>query len=508
VAKLCAHCGNPLLRETSRFCNTCGASASSNAGSPAVPATPTPLPAARAPGHPKVIAGEQAQPVLREQIAFAQPLQTVPVELPAWMSKLDKMGDRSISKPPTAGQHPTEPPQVENPPSNPPRSFSPAGSRLPQRELRIKVWEESETTDLLAPNQPQNRHGEEEAQAAFSATVPQPQVASQAGPEDEHEVEELPTTPLPSTIPPGDAQKPLRTAAQPERYADVNGQSGEEDRSDADLPTTPLAVNLPMPNQAQLNRPAARPFPAQAYRQAMPPQALAGGGQAVDQQRQGFPVQGDAFRSPIAQRPVTPALPPPYPDFQQAAPALAPARPVRRKSKMRLVIVLALLLLLLVGGFVTWDIVFQPFSVPPVTQTSLSFNNTALGIALRYPQGWTAQLDQANRTVSFFDANHTDQVNVSAAATNGQSIDAYVKKEVAQIGLTAQKNLSPLTFAGTSWQQVQGSVLVSGATYTETLLVTAHGGHYYAIVQMAPADIYAGADHLFFSILRASFQFQ
>ncbi len=175
---------------------------------------------------------------------------------------------------------------------------------------------------------------------------------------------------------------------------------------------------------------------------------------------------------------------------------------------MRLVVVLVLLLLLLVGGFVTWDIVFQPFSVPPVTQTSLSFNNTDLGIALQYPQGWTAQLDQANRAVSFFDANHTDQVNVSVTATNGQSIDAYVKKEVAQIGLTALKNLSPLTFAGTSWQQVQGTVLVSGATYTETLLVTAHGGHYYAIVQMAPADIYAGADHLFFSILRASFQFQ
>lgn len=276
----------------------------------------------------------------------------------------------------------------------------------------------------------------------------------------------------------------------------MNGQSGDGDRSDADLPTRPLAVNLPLPNQAQLNRPAARPFPAQAYRQATPAQALAGAGQAVDQQRQGFPAQGDALRSPIVQRPVTPALPTSY-----------PARPVRRKSKMRLVVMLVLLLALLVGGFVTWDIVFQPFSVPPVTRTSLSFNNTGLGIALQYPQGWTAQLNQANRAVSFFDANHTDQVNVFVTATNGQSIDAYVKKEVAQIGLTAQKNLSPLGFAGASWQQVQGTVLVSGATYTETLLVTAHGGHYYAIVQMAPADIYAGADHLFFSILRASFQF-
>ncbi len=111
MAKLCAHCGNPLLRETSRFCNTCGASASSNAGSPSVPATPTPNPATPGPRHTKVIAGEQAQPVLREQIAFAQPLQTVPVELPAWMSKLDKMGDRPLPRASTPqSRHRLEPP--------------------------------------------------------------------------------------------------------------------------------------------------------------------------------------------------------------------------------------------------------------------------------------------------------------------------------------------------------------------------------------------------------------
>lgn len=216
MAKLCAHCGNPLLRENSRFCNTCGASTSSNTGSPSTP----PVSATPASRHTKVIAGEQAQPsapgtgsvgtqpVLREQIAFAQPLQTVPVELPAWMSKLDKMGDRSPSKPPSADQHPAEPPKVENPPSNPSRSFSPAGSRLPQRELRIKVWEEAEDTHLLAPNEQQNRHREEEAQAPFSATVPQAQAASEVRLENEHELEELPTTPMPSTVPPGNAQKP------------------------------------------------------------------------------------------------------------------------------------------------------------------------------------------------------------------------------------------------------------------------------------------------------------
>ena len=172
-----------------------------------------------------------------------------------------------------------------------------------------------------------------------------------------------------------------------------------------------------------------------------------------------------------------------------------------------MVVVLVMLLLLLGGGLAYWIIAYQPFSVPAVTRTSLPFNNTNLGIALRYPQGWTAQLNSAHQTVSFFDANHIDQVNINVTATNGSSVTTFINKEVAQLGLTAQKNLSPVTFAGTSWQQVQGTVLVSGATDTETVLVAMHGNHFYTIAQMAPAVTYADADHLFFSILRASFQF-
>ena len=172
-----------------------------------------------------------------------------------------------------------------------------------------------------------------------------------------------------------------------------------------------------------------------------------------------------------------------------------------------MVVVLVMLLVLLGGGLAYWIITYQPFSVPAITSTSLSFNNTNLGIALRYPQGWVAQLDSARQTVSFFDANHIDQVNISVTASNGSSVTTFINKEVAQLGLTAPKNLSPVTFAGTSWQQVQGTVLVSGATDMEVLLVAMHGDHFYAIVQAAPAVTYADADHLFFSILRASFQF-
>lgn len=174
---------------------------------------------------------------------------------------------------------------------------------------------------------------------------------------------------------------------------------------------------------------------------------------------------------------------------------------------MPLVLVLVLLLLLLVGGVVAWINVAQPFAVAGITRTSAAFSNNDLGIALQYPQGWAAQVDQSRGAAYFYDPNHTDQVNILKVAINGQSIDQYIKKEESQLGMTTPKSQAPLTFAGATWQQVQGTVLLSGATYTETLLVTTHGNHFYALVQMAPAPTYTGADHLFFATMRSSMQF-
>ncbi len=528
MAKLCSQCGRSLPREDSRFCNHCGALASPDASlSPA-------------PRRPQVISGEHpspesgtgsadTRPALREQIAFAPsspPYSSLaPDDAPSWLGKLDKMGSRSISSLPVQGL-PLNTPQVENPPSNPARQSSPGGSRLPQRELRIKVWgdEDVETPDLDAPAKKHNGHAgiSQNEQKEEQAQVPQ--VLTQDRAEEDHELEDLPTTPMPSTFAPEKDVKPFSPPGRNDRHVGMNAQPDVEDKGDADLPTRPMAVNPPLPDPAQANRPSGRAFPAQSYRQTLPPQPPPG--QSTDQRHQGFSAQvsPNPGQPPIAQRPVTPTL---YPGFQQALPASAPAatrpvagpspsRPVRRKSKMRLVVVLVMLLVLLGGGLAYWIIAYQPFSVPAITSTSLSFNNTNLGIALRYPQGWIAQLDSAHQTVSFFDANHIDQVNISVTASNGSSVTTFVNKEVAQLGLTAQKNLSPVTFAGTSWQQVQGTVLVSGATDTETLLVALHGDHFYAIVlsaivQVAPTPgpvvTYAEADHLFFSVFRASFQF-
>lgn len=435
-----------------------------------------------------------------------------PDDAPPWLGKLDKMGSRSIARPLVQDPTPSTPPKVQNPPSNAAHQFSPGSSSLPQRELRIKIWEDedADTPDPGAPAEQRNGHAgisqneQREEQAQF------PRVLSQDKAEEDSEVEELPTTPMPSTFAPEKDVKPFSAVARNDQSSRVIDHSHVEAREDADLPTRPLIVNSPVPGPTPANRPSGRPFPAQSYRQ--PPQSPSG--QSIDQRLQGFSAQVNPGQSPIVQRPVTPTLQTPYPSFQQPTSAPtgtvvgpAPSRPVRRKSKMRVVVVLVMLLLLLGGGLAYWIFAYQPFSVPAVTRTSLSFSNANLGIALQYPQGWTAQLGSAHQSVSFFDANSIDQVHITVTASNGSSLAIYVNKEVAQLGLTAQKKLSPVTFAGTSWQQVQGTELVSGATDTETLLVAMHGNHFYAITQVAPAVTYTDADRLFFSILRASFQF-
>jgi hypothetical protein len=186
---------------------------------------------------------------------------------------------------------------------------------------------------------------------------------------------------------------------------------------------------------------------------------------------------------------------------------MPPVAHLERKSRRGLIFVFILLFILVGGGLSAWIIVFQPFTVPEITNTSQPFQNTDLGVSLDYPQKWTAKFDKKNEAVYFYDDNQTDQVNISAVATGGKSIDQYISIIAGSLGMTGQKAGASLTFAGVSWQQEQGSVLQSGATYTAVLLVTTHGGRYYAILQLAPAPTYAQEDQLVFSNLRSSFQF-
>lgn len=284
-----------------------------------------------------------------------------------------------------------------------------------------------------------------------------------------------------------------------------------------DLPTSQVSVAPPLEQSRAQSRKPPLPLPPMltpAYPEQQPfPEPVRQPWLKLNELPPVLPVPDQPT---AVHEPVTPQVPVSTPGMQpiapaQSAPQAAPrpaSRPLaRRRRKSRLVITSALLVVLLAGGILTWLFAFHPFDVPAITQAAVSFRNPTLGVSLQYPQGWTAQLDLRHSAASFYDANHTDQFNLNEATQQGLTIDQYIKNIEGQQSMTGPKTLPPLTFAGQSWQQVRGSALISGASYTETLLVTSRAGHLYALLLMAPASTYSSADHLFFAPVRSSFQF-
>lgn len=182
------------------------------------------------------------------------------------------------------------------------------------------------------------------------------------------------------------------------------------------------------------------------------------------------------------------------------------ARRAKRTSRTMVMMLLAALAILIVGGLGAWIIVFHPFTVPAITQPQQTFSNTQLGFSVRYPGGWAAQANASNGTVLFFDSSHTGQVKLLVTPANGDP-GQILSKEAAQLGMTGVKQGNALSFAGSSWQQVQGSLQVAGANYTAVLLATVHGNHMYTLIQMAPQMTYTDEEQIIFSPMRASFRF-
>ena len=197
---------------------------------------------------------------------------------------------------------------------------------------------------------------------------------------------------------------------------------------------------------------------------------------------------------------------PDFPVVTTAEQSQASAAPQKKNRKL-LVFVLFLVFLLIAGGIGAWIVLFQPFAVPDITQPQQHFQNPSLGVSLQYPSGWTTQMDAKTGAVHFYDSTHTDQANIVAANANGTNAGQYLQKEAAQLGITALKTRSPASFAGTTWQQAQGTLLQNGANYTETLFVTLHNQRFYTFMQIAPQSTYNDEDRLIFSSMRSTFQF-
>jgi hypothetical protein len=364
---------------------------------------------------------------------------------------------------------------------------------VPLRELKVKVWDQEETRDLALPES-----------------------GVDSGEDEQDVLDALPTSPLMV------ASSPSHTHSS---HPDVDAD--EEEVAEA-LPTNPHMTSLPQNTQVshdssspaiehgngvmpddQIEDLETRPYAAQPRNQLHEIE------QPVRQQRQATQTPIGFMHSPSSHRPMTPVpqlhsqLPPAQP-IRQTPPVSMPVptlvRPQKRNRK-GLVIVFGLLLFLLLGGIIAWAIVSQPFAVPEITKTTQNFNDASLAISLQYPRNWAVDVNKQNGTVIFYDANHTDQVNITVEVAGNQDINQYLNKTVSSLGMTGQKSQADLSFAGATWQQIRGSIQESGANYTATLLVTMHGEHFYAILQLAPSSTYPLEEQLVFSKMRSSFQF-
>ena len=110
-------------------------------------------------------------------------------------------------------------------------------------------------------------------------------------------------------------------------------------------------------------------------------------------------------------------------------------------------------------------------------------------------------------TIHLFDSSHTAQVDIVVGTPPGGDLGQYLQQKANQLGLTGIKSGTTRSFAGAAWQQIQGNVQQSGASYTETLLATTHKNSIFTIMLLAPQATYAQEQQIAFSGIYASFQF-
>jgi len=374
-------------------------------------------------------------------------------------------------------------------------SFTDNRSRMPLRELDVKVWDEAATN---------------------SDSVAMSEV--DAVEDDQDVVEALPTSPLMSV--PASQNNPhsgfAGIDADQRDIADelpTNPQlTGISQHTPDDQPASILELNSHngLKQSDQIDEIATRPYVAQP-RSISPEMEVP----VSNQQKPVMQPLSTHMNGSKVQRPITPLLLtfPQFPPAQsavQTTPGTVPVPPLTspaKRSRKGLVIVPGILLVVILASVIAWIVLAQPFSVPEITTTTQHFTNATLGISLQYPRNWSTDVHMQSGTVSFYDDNHTDQVNFTVVAVDNQGLSHYITKMESSLGMTGQKTLAQLAFAVTTWQQIQGSEQLSGASYTATLLVTEHGAHYYSIVQLAPSSTYPLEEQLVFSKMRSSFQF-
>ncbi len=475
MAIQCRNCGKTLPRDDARFCNNCGTlvpdhpfSLQSLAAAKGSPPSSTDQP-----GNKKDLSGS-SKPPLREQIAQqppATPRRPRHTNASRWVSELDTLEHSSLvsekARDNQQGQALEEEARGVDP--QPRTRLEAKSQKSPERVSRVKVWDQGEPV-------PPPQHGGEAAGDGTVEDLPTGPLVV------EHNESRVQRDPLPPPI----------LDVQPPHFEEVT-----------DLDTVPLSAPhqvrfAPEPVEGQAMQAHPRPGDRAAAHGAMNMQNYASTPPA------GQPALRTAWETPGS----TPVLPPQEQVWSQRAPTPAFEPQARRsKSRVPVLVILILICILVLGGVAAWILKFQPFSIPQVAQPQQQFQNSALGVSLSYPNGWSVRVDGKNGTAHFSDSSRTAQFSVIVVPANGQGAGQYLLKQAAQLGFTGSKPGPPLSFAGSTWQQTQGTVQQAGANYTETLLVTTHGSSLVSIVQQAPQVIYAEEEQAVFAGVRSSFQF-
>lgn len=183
----------------------------------------------------------------------------------------------------------------------------------------------------------------------------------------------------------------------------------------------------------------------------------------------------------------------------------AEAQTPRKKKKIGSVLV-ACLAFVLVAGVAAWVVLYQPFTVDQSTQPYWNYQDKTLGFSVDYTAHWNINIDKAHTMARFLDNTKTGQATLVSAPASGQLAD-YLNQQETQLGMSGKKTATPATFASSSWQVVQGTIVQSGVTYTMVVYATQHGNHFYLLEFQAPPNVYAGEDQNSFAHMRSSFQF-
>ncbi len=186
--------------------------------------------------------------------------------------------------------------------------------------------------------------------------------------------------------------------------------------------------------------------------------------------------------------------------------SLQPSGGGNGKRSARFTIWLTILLVALVlAGLICW-LLFSLLG--PSANPWQSFSDTKLGFSVSYPADWQVQVDDKQSVVHFHDNTQTGKVDIaiSLGATAGD-VTRFLQQRASRLGMTNITTGPSSSFAGTSWQQVQGKLVQEGVSYSVTMLATMHGNHLYLLTQSSPQSTYKDEDTLIFSAMRAGLRF-